>query len=353
MHRVDAQKRLVEHTRTIYLADDLTRLGPGKLGRHGLKYEDYKLALTRTLLDEVFGPKVNDTIGGSTALEHLADSSTSGYLSGSQLATLFDGLDTTGQYWIRSGEIAYDAAHFFVPVSHTDAFGNATSVSYDYKQRGYFLFLESVKDASGNTTSVEEFDFRVLMPRQMKDVNENISEVRFDRLGMPAAMALLGGGDSLSGMSDAVINPSTTEIQSFFTGSYSGSAPSQWLGNATARYVYWFGQEVNPDKSVNWAKHPPAACGILREKHVAALNTGEESLLQVAIEYSDGLGTVLVKKAQAEPLPGRSTLRWIGSGKTALNNKGKPVKQYEPYFSTMEHRFDGMEAESDTQPDNR
>ena len=52
------------------------------------------------------------------------------------------------------------------------------------------------------------------------------------------------------------------------------------------------------------------------------------------LEYSDGGGNVLVKKVQAEPEhAGQAPLRWVASGKTVLNNKGKPVKQYEPYFS--------------------
>ena len=29
-----------------------------------------------------------------------------------------------------------------------------------------------------------------------------------------------------------------------------------------------------------------------------------------------------------------SVIRWVGTGRTILNNKGKPVKQYEPYFSS-------------------
>ena len=71
------------------------------------------------------------------------------------------------------------------------------------------------------------------------------------------------------------------------------------------------------------------------------------SPLQVAVEYSDGLGSVLVKKGQAEPAAGKTALQWIGSGKTVLNNKGKPVKQYEPYPSTTDHRFDQSEAQQD------
>src|SRR5215207_6211568 len=35
-------------------------------------------------------------------------------------------------------------------------------------------------------------------------------------------------------------------------------------------------------------------------------------------------------------------VRWVGNGRTVLNNKGKPVKQYEPYFSTTHEYEDDM-----------
>jgi RHS repeat-associated protein len=38
-------------------------------------------------------------------------------------------------------------------------------------------------------------------------------------------------------------------------------------------------------------------------------------------------------------------VRWIANGKTVVNNKGKPVKQYEPYWSATAHRFDAAEAQ--------
>ena len=120
--------------------------------------------------------------------------------------------------------------------------------------------------------------------------------------------------------------------------------------NATARFVYDFGSSVAKDGTVTYCDRPPSACGIVRETHVKA---GGATKIQVAIEYSDGMGTVLVKKSQAEPdpdsMPPDPRLRWIASGKTILNNKGKPVKQYEPYFSSVdvEHRFDTAEAESE------
>jgi hypothetical protein len=69
------QQRLIEHVRTIYFGDDLTPLPIKKLGRRGLKYEDYKLALTDSLLNSVLADKLNDSIGGVTAKDHLADAS--------------------------------------------------------------------------------------------------------------------------------------------------------------------------------------------------------------------------------------------------------------------------------------
>ena len=66
-----------------------------------------------------------------------------------------------------------------------------------------------------------------------------------------------------------------------------------------------------------------------------------------ASRYSDGFGREIQKKIQAEPGPrcdptvgsGESIPRWVGSGWTIFNNKGKPVRQYEPFF-TDTHRFE-------------
>src|ERR1035437_7196841 len=89
--------------------------------------------------------------------------------------------------------------------------------------------------------------------------------------------------------------------------------------------------------------------GIARETHYQqTILNGSPSKLQLSFEYSDGLGHLAMKKVQAEPGLAKTldagnnvievdttpNLRWVGNGRTVLNNKGKPVKQYEPYFST-------------------
>ena len=146
-------------------------------------------------------------------------------------------------------------------------------------------------------------------------------------------------GTTSTGFNDALINPEPNKLIQFFTGSYDETAARDFLGNATARYIYYFGEQQTGG-TLAYGNHPACAAAVLRERHVAQLGVGEESDIQSAFEYSDGMGTVLVKKVQAEPEPQSMELRWVASGKTILNNKGKPVKQYEPYFSPNQHRFE-------------
>jgi len=75
---------------------------------------------------------------------------------------------------------------------------------------------------------------------------------------------------------------------------------------------------------------------------------------QEAYSYSDGSGREVMKKIPAEPGLGpardgngalmhdtqgalvleASDPRWVGTGRTVFDNKGNPVKQYEPFFSS-------------------
>ena len=278
-----------------------------------------------------------------------------GYLSGADLVARFAPIpaaELAGQYWIRSGIAGFapDAAqHFYLPERYTDPFGNVTTLEYDPRD----FFIASSSDALGNTGRVTQFDFRVLAPREMQDINGNFSEVFFDVLGLPTAMVVKGKGgegDNLTGFTDSRANPTTIELAKFFDQADLDEAQARdWLGNATARHVYYFGETIK-DGKITWATHPACACGILREQHVSQLAPGEQSPLQAAFEYSDGMGSVVVKKIQAEPVADGQPLRWIANGKTILNNKGKPVKQYEPYFSPPEigHRFEEPREEGVT-----
>lgn len=125
------------------------------------------------------------------------------------------------------------------------------------------------------------------------------------------------------------------------------------LQHATARFVYDLNAYQRSGK-------PIVVAAILREEHY---RNQDDSPVQLSSEYSNGIGQVVMKKAQAEPGKAKQVtvntdgsiniieidtstqnpeqLRWIGNGRAVLNNKGNPVKQYEPYFSVT-HQFEDL-----------
>jgi RHS repeat-associated protein len=337
-NRTSPQKRIVEHARTLFFDTSLDKpLVLGKLNALGLPYESYKLALSDDILTLVFKEKL--TMPVKTA---LSGKQTSGYLSGDEMTARFGEEATSGQYWMCAGVAGFNAdaaQHFYFPERYTDPFGNPTTMTYD----PYDLSMQSSTDALGNRTDVIEFDYCVLAPHQMKDANDNLSEVRFDILGLPTALAVMGKGTEADNLDDfdnnALLNPDLGTVQEFFvTKDYNVADAKSLLRGASMRHLYYFGEIIQDGKTL-WGQHPASVCSIMRERHVA---DELDSLVQSAFAYSDGTGNVLVKKVQAEPEQAGGPLRWVAGGKTILNNKGKPVKQYEPYFSSpmVGHRFE-------------
>lgn len=366
------QKRIVEHSCTRFFDDEsgapLKPLIFGQLGPRGLKFEDYKLALTTELLDAIFkaqnGAVIDDKLlwqvnSTQTVLDILntplssanSDHLKTGYIRGEAINTNF-----TNQYWMRSGIAGFDAnAHnnFYLPNLYTDPFGNQTTLSYDPLN----LFITRSEDAKGNVAGIysdndkPRFNYRVLAPIEMVDANGNHSEVAFDIFGLVVAAATKGKlinnkwqGDNLDGFDFALINPPEMAVSDFcfktiFDQQQENKA-KEWLANASARFIYHFGETRDQNNKPTWNRRMSGACSIAREIH-AGQPGGTNSPLQISLECSDGGGAVVMKKVQAEldptqPPPTLSTdsaRRWIVNGLTLLNNKGKPVKQYEPTFS--------------------
>ncbi|NER83999.1 MAG: hypothetical protein F6K42_31540 [Leptolyngbya sp. SIO1D8] len=92
---------------------------------------------------------------------------------------------------------------------------------------------------------------------------------------------------------------------------------------------------------------PVLAATLARETHVNDSLPAGGLKIQVGFGYSDGFGREIQSKMQAEPGPLNLAVadaptmapRWVGTGWTIFNNKGKPVKQYEPFFSAT-HQFE-------------
>jgi RHS repeat-associated protein len=337
------QKRLLKHARTLYRADDLSGPLPlGQLQSLALPFESYKLAFTPGLLTAVYGARVTDAIlAGNGGYVHSEG-------------------DT--QWWIPSGrvflspgatddastELAAARLHFFLPRRYRDPFGATGSVAYD----AYDLLVQETRDALGNAVTAGERDtagtivasgndYRVLQPHLVTDPNRNRAAASFDALGMVVGTAVMGKrdetprrGDLLDGfepdLSDAVV---ASHLSDPFVD------PGSILARATTRLVYdlfgYFRTRTQPNPA------PNVVYAVVRETHDADLAAGEQTRFQHNFSYSDGFGREIQKKVQAEPGPttdGGPTVspRWVGSGWTIFNNKGKPVRQFEPFFSATQ-----------------
>jgi RHS repeat-associated protein len=364
-----ASSRTVERTLSLFFKEDLSGPMPlGQANRLGLKFESYKCALTDSLLTAVLGQRFD----GATRAALGENAALAAFLpSGYQTDTaLFATGAAAKQWWMRSGIAGFaDGAdsRFYLPDRYSDPFGNVTTLTYDGQaaaaDRRYLLFVQSSTDALGNTQSVDQFDYRVLAPATLRDANDNLSAALYDALGFPVVTAQLGkvaadgsteSGDTLLGFAVTDLDPALPALLAFFAAPvFDDQQARKWVGKATTRFVYFFGGTLDAQNKPVWGVRPAGIMSLRREKHegdaanVDTADPAQQIPLQISVEYSDGGGNVLVKKVQAEPDPTvrGAPVRWIANGKTVVNNKGKPVKQHEPYWSATLHRFDAAEAQ--------
>jgi len=352
------QKRLIEHGRTLYRSDDLsTALPLGQVQSLALPFESYKLAFAPGLVSGVYGPRVTDSM--------LADNGRYVHSEGDNQwwvpsGRVFFSLNSTDD---ASSELAYARQHFFLPLRFQDPFGQITTISLEHD----LLPLES-RDPLGNIVTVGERisggiqsgnDYRVLQPRLITDPNGNRTAVAFDVMGMVVGTALIGKrdenprhGDLLDGfdpdLSDDVVAAHLADPL---------ANPTAILVRATTRLIYdlfaYYRTKQLPQPQ------PAVVYTMVRETHDADLAPVQLSKIQHSFSYSDGFGREMQKKIQAEPGPvprrdangniilgadgqplmtlGNAASRWVGSGWTIFNNKGKPARQFEPFFTDTPH----------------
>jgi RHS repeat-associated protein len=387
-------QRLIADQRTLYRANDLpappAALPLGIMESKALPYESYKLALTPGLITDVYqgslaGQAVQNLLPnpGSVLIGTSSKIGTSppqgGYLD----------RDGDGSAWIPSGQIRYSPPtrtseltyaqqNFFLPCQFIDPFqplptpelAGVTTVTYD----PYNLLVWGTQDAVGNEVTAGDCNsdgspatncnnYRVMQPALITDPNGNRTAAEFDAYGLVVGTAVMGKltdnpcpGDSLGTFTAGALTGtgftadlSQTDIASFI--SSPTTAAAGLLANATTRIVYDLDRfqqtrAANPDDLTQWK--PVFAATIARETHVSALQSavpqGQTSRLQISFGCSDGFGRVIQQKLWAEPGPvqtNETTVnpRWLGSGWTIFNKKGKPVRQYEPFFSAT-HEFE-------------
>lgn len=250
-------------------------------------------------------------------------------------------------------------------------------------------------DAAGLTTTLTQVDYRFMLPVMMKDINDNQHQIIADSFGRPVGSRFSGteGGNPVpTGYSDLASVPFTvpknvTEALAL-TGriplaSFSVIAVDSWMKPVGTAPLLMNGAQlkttlsaagvISPDDRLYvlaWQRYlrrhqtdadvlalnlwlgqqknrlPPHQLDVMTDRY----DRGEGSELQQhrqTVRFSDGMGRpvqVAVRHENGIPewlwTPGgltksdgkTSDTRWAVSGRTEYNNKGLPVRTYQPFF---------------------
>lgn len=328
-------KRLVSSSFKVFRSDDLQRTLPkGEFQVLALPGESFQLALTPGLIGKIYQRIDED---GKPV---LLDVDMSQRLCKDGGYVLLD-----GKLWIPSGTLGFSSPsssssslptpelfeqardHFFTFKSFRNTFGERF-IEFD----SHDLLPVREIDAVGNTKAAYN-NYVHLLPEGASDINGNRTQVLRSPLGEVVASAVMGKeeqdgqvpvGDSLTGLN---WSPSDAQKDRFLSDPESEMA--DLLGDASTRTI--FIPQYSPKTSIPFAK-----ATISRATHAAdEIPTGD---LLVQFAYYDGLGRQIQATELAKDVNASSPGNWRVSGWTVLNNKGHPVKQYEPFFH-LTHKF--------------
>jgi RHS repeat-associated protein len=366
------QKRPIECIRIRYRPNDcgaaqndpLALLPPGILESLALPGEHYRQAFTALLAKQIYvdsgrltPAELDNALAGDGRYVH-SENDTHWWVPSGRIFYSPDSGDDA------NAERNYAAQHFFLPHRYRDPFhSNSLNTESHVRYDAYDLLAAETRDALDNivtvaTTdddgnSVTGIDYRVLQPYWVTDPNGNRTRIAFDALGMVAGTAVMGKaaanqGDLLDGFEADLTQ---TQIDSLYESDDPHIPAVPLLQAATARNVYDLqrfqrSRQENPQDPTRWL--PVYTATLLRETHTSDPLPADGLRIQINFAYADGFGMEIQQKIQAEPGPltaGGPTIspRWVGSGWTIFDNKGNPVRRYEPFFSQLpakRHQFE-------------
>ncbi|EFM12225.1 YD repeat protein [Paenibacillus curdlanolyticus YK9] len=252
-------------------------------------------------------------------------------------------------YWWNQGLVQHYAYstdnRFHLPwkLENTLLQGNAnlyhrTEFSYD----PYCLVPTSTTQflsETASTTMSLALDYNLIKPSRTTDVNGNTAQILYDPLGMVIATSLFGtlqdrrvGDGDLAGYVP-VMDASFEDVL---------AQPERYLQQASA-FTYYdvfaWGQGKGPNRTVE----------LYRETSVSEQTGDESTRILINVSYMDGLGRVIETRKRADggeayepaadatgtPTIVTASVRWLVSGRTAYDHKGRPVEQFLPYYSTV------------------
>ncbi|MGK7396938.1 MAG: SpvB/TcaC N-terminal domain-containing protein [Candidatus Cyclobacteriaceae bacterium M3_2C_046] len=290
------QARLLSWVKNFYWEDESSELPFGKVSALALPHHSEQINISTGWLGEVYDTRVDDTMMKTA------------------------GFEKADEHWWSIGATLYyqGPAAFYLPDKSVDRFGNESKVFYDQ----YFITTVRHEDAIGNVTTAE-IDYYAIAPWRLTDINQNVTEVLTDPLGMAMVTSVYGSVNG-SFRGDHPVNDYLEQEDARISNIIAD--PATFLQDVTSFFYYDLEAWMNDQQ-------PPYFVSLLREQHASELD-GEAPIIQVHLGYSDGFGRELQQKVKmVDDKTGQE--QWLVTGRTVYNNKEKPVKQYEPFFSPV------------------
>lgn len=277
--------------------------------------------------------------------------------------------------------------HFYLAGNTVDPFGGTTSIEYDACD----MMVVRCVDPLGNVEAVTGIDYAAMAPWQTVDANGTVSQALCDGLGFIRATSVQGA-DIAGPAGFAPLRPdhkapafdmaaALADPQAYLQGSggYAAYELFSWCGRIAMSDLGGLGG----DPAALWQALIDGGClarsgAVLRRfrdggplpatlagvpaaavrARIAALVTPAPvhsvalvaetydvaGRVQYAGRYFDGFGREIQKTAKVDrgecyrvDPDGTITIidsddRWVVSGRVVYNNKGNPIKQYEPFF---------------------
>lgn len=329
---------VINCTLCFYDGNAFTGLAYGQIGNFGAQVRCETLVITDAIITDGYGASVPQCFESTPDWNTGYPAAFAGLLQNSDARLGYKDRrvgfpDYIPGWYSESPRIKYDfqigSPFYGLVMESKDVFDNLSTIEYDVYN---VLPVKSKQWLNGtdylDTTAT--YDYRVMQPFEVRDVNENYSEFDFSPLGLLRASAVIGKGTE-------------GDYKSNTGGYYDMYAPS-------VRMEYDFFAFKN-------SGDPVFVKTINREKHYqqSAVSPTIEK-----VEYSDGFGRLIQTRVQAEDvifgnqtfgssgLPADQTaqngdavgiqrgisdpINVVVSGWKIYNNKGKVVEQYEPFF---------------------
>lgn len=224
------------------------------------------------------------------------------------------------------------SAHFWLPESWCDTLlTGAVVVSRDR----YDCAIRQLQDAAGLTTTIA-YDWRFLQPVSITDVNDNVHTVTLDALGRltssrwqgtengvqagysNAAMAIPKDADKALALTAPLpVAQCLVYVADSWQQDAERKLPPHIITLTTDRY------DSDPLQQIR--QQVTFSDGFGRELQVANRQTNGEA-------WQRTVSGALVTRSDGTPVLAETTFRWAVTGRTEFDNKGQPVRVYQPYF---------------------